>query len=627
MKIASDKSGEMVFLSGDEAASRGALEAGVEVVTGSPGTPSRGVIDSFIPQARDLEIYVEWSINEKVALDVAAAASLAGKRALVTMRMSGLNMASDALISLSQSGIRGGLVVYVGEDTGAYYGMVEQDSRYYSLIAAIPLIMPSSVEEAKEMTRMAFDLSEKIRSPAIILNTSVLAQTEGMVKLGEMKKIKSDVAIEKEISQSSKNISTWGASHHEEAMKRLKEAKEFDDSFNEMVIGKAKEGIIGGGLALRYAEEAIRRYNLDISMLKIGMINPLPKQKIISMLENHEKILVLEEVSPFIEAFVKETAYEIGSGTEIWGKTVEVLPETGDFNYEIVIAALEKMLNKKLLTPSPANEEKYLPPIERIINFCAGCPHRATYFSLRAALQRMKYETKEVITTGDIGCTAIGMNPPFEICWTDVWRGSSIGLAQGFKMAGVDKPVLATIGDGTFFQAGIQPLINAVQARLNITVVILDNRWMAMTGFQPDAGTGLNIYGEKIPSLEIDEIARACGVKFVRVLNPYYVRHFIRTIIKAIKYEGVSVIVAKGECALKAIPFLTTLCYVEKKKCVGVDTCEELCLYALACPAFEVEEGKVQINRGICFGCGLCKNSCRYHAIKRDWRTLRMGRL
>ncbi|HEX4716317.1 MAG TPA: thiamine pyrophosphate-dependent enzyme, partial [Ktedonobacteraceae bacterium] len=525
--------GKRLFLTGDEAVARAALEAGVDVVTGYPGNPSTKTLTALLPLARTYGMTVEWSVNEKVALEVAAGAAWAGKRGMVTMKMSGINAMADSLLSIAHSGVLGALVIYAVDDVGTYYGMVEQDSRHYARLASLPLLMPASPEESYRMTQLAFQLSEQTGAPVFLLSTTAVANAITTMKVGkfEARPAGRVAHFERDLAKFTKATPQWCLQQHSDTLTRLERAGEICEQTSELnrVLapegGKQRLGVVVAGVSFAYLEELIQgdleRYG-EIAVLKLGQIYPLPRQTLRDFLRGLERVLVLEELEPIIELEVLAELAEMAQRTVVCGKRRGGLPRVGDYSVELVERALDVLLgNAEQLQPvarrRPVSQpEQKLLPMARALEFCPGCPHRMSYYALNQAIERLGFTRDEVITTGDVGCTIIGMNAPLETCWTEVSMGASIGIAQGLKQAGIARPVLAAMGDGTFYHNGIAGLLNAVQAGVNLTLLILDNSRSAMTGMQPDAGTGRRADGEPSVRADIAMLARGCGVEYVR---------------------------------------------------------------------------------------------------------------
>ena len=618
------------LLTGNEAIAEGVIESGVEVVTGYPGTPSTEVIQTLLPQAKDLGIHIEWSTNEKVAFEIAAGAAWVGKRALVTMKMSGVNVAADSLASIAYSGCTGGLVIFVADDPGVSAGMPEEDSRYYAKSMVLPMLDLASQQECLDYLKLAFEISEKIGGPVFLRSTTEISHVASDVEIGKKTKLeKREAHFERNIAKYTKASAAWCMAQHRDALSRLAEASKISDSYvtesgikvNETHFeDDNKYGVIYAGAVEGNLREALKRYKIKLSWLKIGMVHPLPEERIKKFLEKVDRVLVLEELDPLVEAEVMRIAYLLNKKVEILGKFDKTLSPIGNYSFKKIKNVLEVLLKIKLESgqdPKILERAKEM-EVKRPTSFCTGCPHRGTYFALNKAIKNLKYKKEEIIITGDIGCTILGMNKPFESCWTEVAMGASIGLAQGFKWAGIKKPVIATIGDSTFFHAGIPPLINAVYHKVPLTVIILDNGWTAMTGFEENPGT-INLNESSTKRVDIVEICQGCGIEDIQIIDPYQGEKAIESIMKAIEYPGVSVIVSRRECALQAKR--RKVKFPQRK--VNIDKCTgcRICLSSLACPAmvFHPKDANSKASMEItsaCFGCGLCEFTCLEGAIE-----------
>lgn len=618
--IGTSKTDLPLLLSANQALARGAIEAGVALVTGYPGTPSTYAIEALL-KVPDLGFRVEWSVNEKVAFEVATGVSWAGLRSLVTMKMSGLNVASDALVSVQYSGTNGGMVVYVADDPNTYYGMVEQDSRHYARLAAAPMLTPSSPQEALDFMRRAFDLSEDIGRPVMILMTTTLANTSELVKLGKIKSIKRTPSFDFNIARYAKAGPAACVQQHRDTLSSLEKFGALTDDLNRLVLTESRVGIIAAGITWNYLQEVVHSSGLKPCLLKLGVFNPPPKEKITSLLERVDTVVVLEELEPLIEEVVLALRCEVKHPVRVIGKIHGPLLPTGDYNVDVVSSVLKDLWPEhvhKAEVPAELSEKSQALKVKRLNTFCAGCPHRATYYALNQAVKELGYEKKDVIITGDIGCTILGMNEPFESCWTEICMGSSISLAQGFKYAGIEKPVVATIGDGTFLHAGIPALLNAAYNKTNLTIIILDNHWTSMTGWQPNACTMAFSKETDKELIEPEEIVKAIGVKNIRRANPFQTKKIIPTLKEAIKSPEIAVVISDAECAIQKNRRRKGSAYLKVKteKCIGLDACDHSCLKVIGCPAIERGEGgKAYINPDACNACGLCHHTCAYGAI------------
>lgn len=608
------------LLSGNEAVAQGALESGVEIVTGYPGTPSSELIPFLadIVKKENLEIYVEWSVNEKVAFDIATAAAWSGKRVLVTMKMAGLNVASDTLINIVNKGVKGGMVIYVTDDPGTHAGCTEQDSRFYSLISLAPILDPSDPMDAKKLTKIAFEASEKIRIPIILRSTTNVAHTMGIVECDNYSSSLKRFKFKKD----AQNYTTILANRANQRRLLLKKHVEILELFNKFNLNqldiKNNFGVIASGVSWTYLQEIINYFGLELSTLKIDSENPWPENKVGKMIQNVDKILVIEEQEPIIETMVKKTTANIKKIIPVLGKEDGTLSRVGENNLENVASALSKLINKKL-----EFEEKIQIDInkiksyksERALTFCAGCSHRATYYIINKAIKKLGFKQDEIIVTGDIGCTSLGVYKPLETLWTEVTMGASIGLAYGFKIAGATKPVIATLGDSTFFHSGIPPLINAMQYGCDLTVIVLDNLWTSMTGFQPNPNTGKNLFGKPSNTISISRITEAIGAPTI-IIKPFEVEKSINIVAEIISKKGVKVIISKEECVLqkvrhgiKNIPY-----YIDQEKCTKCGAC----LKNTSCPAIIKDNNRYLIDNNVCTGCGICAHICPINAIGKE---------
>jgi len=620
---------------------RAALEAGVDVATGYPGNPSTKTITALLPLARTHQMTVEWSVNEKVALEVAAGAAWAGKRSLVTMKMSGINVMADSLLSIAHSGVRGALVIYAVDDVGTYYGMVEQDSRQYARLASLPLLMPANPEDAYAMTLRAFQLSAETGAPVFLLATTAVANAITTLKVGklEQRPASPPAHFPRDLRKFTKATPQWCLEQHADALKRLGQAGELcaqSPVINRVIrpqAGKPRLGVVVAGVSFTYLEELFQRtperYG-EIAVLKLGQVYPLPRQILREFLTGLERVLVLEELEPLIETEVLAELAELGQQTRVIGKRRDGLPRVGDYTVELVAHALHMLsgVHKRAAAVLKSGRqgqgtqpEQKLLPLARTLEFCPGCPHRMSYYALNQAIERLGFARDEVITTGDIGCTIIGMNAPLNTCWTEVSMGASLGIAQGLKQAGIERPVLAAMGDGTFYHNGIAGLLNAVQAGVNLTLLILDNSRSAMTGMQPDAGSGLRSNGEPGARANIAMLARGCGVEYVRRLDPYQLEEMIETLRDAMQYPGVSVVIAEAPCTTQGLLIQPELVQVDQQACLAGRGCEDTpCYHKVGCPSVLLSlddlRPHVSIDTATCVACGLCVAACPFEAIK-----------
>jgi indolepyruvate ferredoxin oxidoreductase alpha subunit len=617
------------LLTGNEALALGALHAGARVITGYPGTPSTGAIESLLA-GRPPDVYVEWSTNEKVALEIAAGAAWAGQRALCTMKMSGLNVASDSLYSVAYSGVVGGLVVYVADDPGVSAGMCEQDSRGFALLADLPLLDPSSVAEAYQLTRLAFDLSEATGTPVLVRLVTAVAHASAPVEVGEPAPLpEREPQLLRDIARFTKAGAAICMQQHRDLIARLEKAGEWirQAGLNSLQITAAaggirypKLGIIAGGVVSAYLEEGLEmaaHFGLDsraVSTLRVRAPHPFPSEEVQVLLRHVDAVVVLEELEPHLERGVYVEAHRLGFTGRIVGKLDGTLERVGEYDVRHVVRGIAAALDLPVppdLFAATTEAERLAAP--RPITVCPGCPHRGTFLAINRAIRRAGYKRDQVMVTGDIGCTILGMNPPFDTVWNEVAMGASIGLAQGYVHAGVRTPVIATIGDSTFFHAGIPALINAVQHAVPLTVIIMDNGWTAMTGMQVNPGTAEDFQPPGGRRVDIAQLVPALGVEHFFVVDPFDLDGTTAVIQQALALPGVKVILSRQECAIQA---------QRRGRRAGVvrvvpENCNlcKLCITLTGCPAIDLGAEAVVIDPALCYGCGLCAQVCNRGAL------------
>jgi len=589
---------KQALLSGNEAIARGAFESGVKVATAYPGTPSTEILESLCSYQG---IHAEWSPNEKVALETGMGAAFGGARALVVMKHVGVNVAADPLFTLSYTGLRGGLVLVTADDPEMHSSQNEQDNRNYAKFAKVPMLEPSDSQEAKDFTKMAFELSEKFDTPVMLRTTTRVSHSKSIVHLTEP----SETPLHPKLVKDPMKFVMLPANarkRHPVVEKRMEEVANFAETFpeNRLEWGERKIGIITSGISYEYAKEVMP----EASYLKLGMVYPLPKGMLRSFASKVEKLFVVEELDPFIEEQVR------AMGIEVFGK--DVFPLCGELNPTLVERGL------KGLPPLPRGEVfQNLPARPPIM--CPGCPHRGIF----SILSKMK-----LFVTGDIGCYTLGFLPPLSAIDTCVCMGASIGHAMGLDKALGEEAlgkVVAVIGDSTFLHSGITALLNVVYNKGMVTLIILDNRTTAMTGRQDHPGTGYTLAGEETFQVDLAKLAKALGVKHVKVVSPYQLEATERVIRKEVQRPEPSVIISRAPCVLsrrekknQEKPFL-----VETDICAGCRTCLNL-----GCPAIEwVKEdgvsargkkrkGRASIESFLCNGCTLCAQVCKFGAIK-----------
>lgn len=574
--------GEKVIMLGNEAIARGAYEAGVKVSSAYPGTPSTE-ISEYLVQYRD-DVYEEWAPNEKVATEVAVGASLAGVRAMACMKHVGLNVAADPLYSVSYMGVNGGLVIVVADDPGLYSSQNEQDTRMVARAAQIPVIEPSDSAEAKDYFKTAFELSEQFDRPFIFRTTTRLAHSQGLVELQE-RVVPEDKVYEKNVQ---KNVMMPGNAkvRHIEIEKRNLELAEAANTLpiNRVEMNDTKIGVITSGIPYQYVKEAIP----EASVLKLGMVNPLPRKLIEDFASKVDTLYIVEELDPVIEEQVKSW------GMNAIGK--EILTVQGEYSANMLRKAILKQeLDIKEPAAAPGR-----PPI-----LCPGCPHRSVFYTLN----KLKMHA-----AGDIGCYTLGAVAPLSVIDTTMCMGSSISTLHGMEKAkGKDyiKNWVAVIGDSTFMHTGVNSLMNMVYNKATGTVIILDNSTTGMTGHQDHAATGKTLQGDPTYAISIPGICKAMGVKNVYEINAFDLPLLEKTIKEEVAKDEISVIITKTPCVLLD----------KRKKPLYVaheDKCKKcgMCMKP-GCPAMTKNaDGTIHIDDTMCTGCGLCKDLCKFNAIE-----------
>ena len=587
------------YLLGNAAIARGLLEAGVGVVAGYPGTPSSEIIEELVGLKKDLPLHVEWSVNEKVALEVAAGASWAGTRSAATMKHVGLNVAADPFMTLAYLGVGAGMVLICADDPYCHSSQNEQDSRRYAQFASVPCLDPADPQEARDMAIFGFALSEKFNVPVMLRPTTRVSHARSDVEFGEPGPARRQGKFIKNPARRVALPSHARPLHTELIQKQAGIEEELQSApWNKLTL-KSDIGIIASGISGLYAEEAVQDLDLDVSFLRIGTY-PVPSRLIVQMLEHVKRIMVVEELEPVVEEQVERLARKVNPGVEISGKD-GFLPREGELEFLTVRNAVARKLG---LAERPRRSvpiaEKILPP--RPPALCPGCSHRATYYAMR------KVFGKKAIFPSDIGCytMAVGMGT-VDTC---LCMGASITLASGIRFGGETEGICCSLGDSTFLHGGMTGLLNAAYNKARITVTILDNSTTAMTGHQPHPGTGVTVTGEPTVQVSLEALARALGAGLVETVDPYDLDRTIECFKRAKEFPGLSVVIARQPCVIKARRSGgKKLSYAVGDECSGCKVCVEF-----GCPAIEFEGEKARIN-ALCTGCGLCARICPSSAI------------
>jgi indolepyruvate ferredoxin oxidoreductase alpha subunit len=637
--IQDGRPGSRHLLMGNEAIARGALEAGVSVVAGYPGTPSSEIVETLAGVSRQQNLYVEWSVNEKVAMEVAAAGSFAGLRSLCVMKQNGVNVGSDFLLHLAITGTRAGMVVVPCDDPGALSSANEGESRHFARMLEIPLLEPADFQEAKDMIKWAFELSEEIRNVVMVRSVTRLSHASGNVVFGNLPQTE-----KKAFFKHSGNIldpiqgpmsSLPVVYKHGQQQEKLKTViNRFEESSFNTYTGPADPELllITGSVCYLYSKEAVSLLGLNdrVGLLKLGTTWPLPPELMKKYFNLSDRILVVEEVIPFLEENIKilsaELGSEIGSKT-FFGKREGLLPQTGEMNPDLVAAALSTILSVAYeAVPQAyagrAGELCSTGAPGRDLTFCAGCPHRASFWSIHNALLM---DGRQGFVCGDIGCYSLAILPTgFSTLKTLHSMGSGIGLASGFGKLGrfgMAQPVVAVVGDSTFFHAALPALVNAIHHQADITVVVLDNSGTAMTGFQSHPGLEVDAIGNQAPAIDVVKICEALGAT-VRVSDPFEPDTTRQTLFELFETRGLKVLVLKQICALSPEKKAHRMydVFVDENVCIGQDCgCNQLCTRIFKCPGlnWDKENGVSSIDEVICVGCGMCASVCPSGAIRK----------
>ncbi len=600
------------FLMGNEAIALAAKEAGVSVVAGYPGTPASEIIDASLSYG----IYAEWSANEKHAFEAATGASLCNQRAMAVMKHNGTNVVTDFLMHVNFTGVRGGLVLVSADDPGGNSSQNEEDTRILiHNYAHLPVFDPSSIQEAKEMIKKAFELSEQTELVFALRPVMRICHARGIVE-------KEDVTYQKKPVEFKNDRGRFVMSavvekehggvlrpiiRHRWLNQKQNELKEIMENlpFNHMEKADGQVGYVGCGIGYSYLKEAESILDKKLPILKLTTL-PLPEKKVVEFVSNYKKIVVFEELEPVVENLIKGICYDKGLNVEILGRKT-FLPAEGELSTGLILKAIESLEANKAMPKE--TQSTYIPA--RVRTQCVGCSHRGLLYALKQVVRKTG-----AIVTGDIGCHDAGSFQPMNLQSTIYCMGSSIPMAYGIKAGGYEKPVIAMIGDSTFFHNGLTGLASAIFNKANITVIIADNSTTAMTGFQPHPGSETNVRGEQFQSIDPAAVAKAMGAK-TYICNPYNVEETKKLLAEVVKEEGVKVVIARALCYLKfaregRISFEPKKITVDPSICNGC----KICVSDFGCPAITIVDGKARIDQDSCNGCGVCVSVCVRGAMK-----------
>ncbi len=594
------------LLLGNEAIVRGAIEAGIQVVTCYPGTPSSEVPDTFYRLSPEGKYYFEYSTNEKVALEVGGGASLSGAMTLTTMKHVGVNVAADPLMTLAYTGAPGGLMLLSADDPGCHSSQNEQDNRYYARLAGIPVLEPGSAQEAKDMARDGLVLSRKLEQPFLLRTTTRVNHLRGPVKFGPAPDPGTPAGFTRNPSRFVP-IPAFARTMHERLLDKLDELrKEAEKSPYNKIYGNGEIGIAATGISRAYLTDALKETGLEgaFKIMELGFTYPLPENMALDFMKGLKKVIVIEELEPILENDLRVLAQEQKIDIEIQGKGL--LPRTGEFNVTMVANALRAQVGEQTFECDSCipSELPQRPP-----NLCAGCPHRATFFAAR------KVFGDDALYSSDIGCYTLGLLPPLSMADFLICMGSSISAGCGASVAS-DKPVVAFIGDSTFFHSGLTGLASAVFNNHDILLVILDNHTTAMTGHQPHPGVEKTILGDNEHRLDVAKACEGLGVTQIRQVNPLNQKKTLAALEELKEMSGVRVLIAREPCPLHARRVYKKtppmIAYVADS-CTG----RAECLDKLACPAFYKVGDKAAVNPILCNGCMLCLQVCNHIKSKK----------
>lgn len=624
IEITEDKPGKQILLLGNEAITRGALEAGVDVATTYPGTPSSEIADTFsmiakeaTRQKKDPGFYFQYSVNEKVALEVAAAASFCGLRSLTCMKHVGLNVASDTFMTYMYVGCRGGHIIVSADDPYCHSSQNEQDNRYFALFGGAPMLEPTTPQEAKEMTRIGFDISEQLHLPLLLRTTTRLNHARGPIILNVLQKPRKKGYFTKDPLLVT--VPSTARAKHPVLLRQLEEAEKLSEKspFNEIItIGKPKDiGIIASGVSYTYVKEMAEELHLNVRILKLGMTHPIPRTMCEKFMKSCSTLIMVEELEPFLENQFKALAYDSGADVKIYGKSSGHFSRLYEYTPDIVAEAFSKIFKVKNPFPKPTVSKIKVP--SRPPSLCPGCPHRATYYAVKKAAP------KEAIYPTDIGCYTLGKAPPLEMADVLLCMGSNAGMACGFSVATQQK-IVSFMGDSTFFHSGIPPIINAVHHNHDVVITILDNRTTAMTGHQPHPGTPFDGMGRPATLINVEDVVKGCGVQHIEIVDPNKIKETTAAFKRALEFKGPSVVVSKSPCILLEVQRKRKAAEEIQLYHINQEICKrcKTCIGRFGCPAlYFAEDGSVHIDAAQCNGCGNCVQVCPFGAISAEGST------
>lgn len=596
------------LIMGNQAIALGAIKAGVNLVAGYPGTPSTEVLET-VAKHNPGDIHVEWSVNEKAALEVAAGAAYCGARVMVTMKQVGLNVAADPLMSLNYVGIKGGMVVMVADDPGPISSQTEQDTRTFAQFAKMMIFDPASPKEAYEMIQDAFDYSEKYKRPVFFRPTTRVCHGYETVDVSGERKVNKPEGFVKDTSK-------WvifprtSYNNHILIEKMLVElSKDFSAYRFNKVTGSAakKKGIAASGVSYEYVKEVVKDRE-DIKLFKVATANAFPEELALEFLDGLNEVIVFEELDPVVE---KELTYICGknhiANVSVYGKLTGHNVNAGENTVAAIAKSIGEFLDEpelgKMYAPSSDDGKPELPVRPPVL--CAGCPHRASFYAVKQAMKG-----KKSVFAGDIGCYTLGNAKPLDMTDTCLCMGADVTIAQGIHHIEPDTYNFAFIGDSTFFASGITGVVNGVYNQADMTLIVLDNSTTAMTGHQPHPGTGVTMMGDVVNKISIEKILEAAGVVKIAKADPLNLEEAIEAVKSVVDLKGVKAVIFKSPCAAIVKP--SKPMFINEDKCIN---CME-CISEIGCPAIVLKDGNAFIESSQCFGCGLCAHICPTKAIE-----------
>lgn len=590
------------YVMGNGAIAYGALKAGVNLVSGYPGTPSSEIVET-VAKAKPEGVHVEWSVNEKAAMEVAAAASYSGARTLVTMKQVGLNVASDPLMSLAYVGVKGGMVVVSADDPGPISSQTEQDTRRFAEFARIPVFDPSSPEEAYEMIQDAYECSEKYATPVLFRPTTRVDHAYAAIDRPEK-------FSPQRVSGFIKNSKKWVifprlsfANHAMIEKRNVEIGEEFSSyRYNTVEGGNSEKAVVASGISYAYAKEFLKDYP-EVKLIRIGTPYPFPESFVKKALEGVTEVLSLEELSPYNEEQIARLCGRNGILLSIRGKLTGDVPASGELSTNLIAGILRKYLElpgeASEIDVSDAPELPVRPPV-----LCAGCPHRASFYAVKKAMKG-----RNCYFCGDIGCYTLGNAMPLDMCDTCLCMGAGITMAQGFTWMDKEGIGFAFVGDSTFFASGMTGVVNAVYNNANMILCVLDNSTTAMTGHQPHPGTGRNMMGDIVEKVDIASVLKGIGVSTVVTVDPLNLQEAMGAVRMCADLPGVKAIIFKSPCVAISKP--TGKCHITEN-CLNCGKC----IKEIGCPGLIRVDGQVTIDPNLCTGCGLCSQICPVDAIQ-----------